>query len=458
MYNKDIRGVCMAKSYHIEMSEGNLLKNILLFSIPLMLTTLLQMLFNAADTIVVGKFSGATALAAVGATGSLIFFLVSFFNGIAAGTNVVVSKYIGAQNKEKTVLAVHTSMWVACFTGIVLTLIGIFISKPLLQIMATPEDLLPLSTIYMQIYFGGIIFTLIYDFGTAVLRSSGDTKRPLYFLTLSGALNVVLNLLFVIVFQLSVVGVALATVIAQAVSAVLTVYTLMHETNDTRFNVHQMHYDNACGKEILQIGIPAGIQGIVFSFSNIVVQSSINGFHNNNIIAGNAAAINLENFVYIGMESFSKATATFTAANVGAGKYDQLKKILWITMVLNVCSGFLVSVVLYMNGTTFLGFYTNEADVAYYGMYRLGLVTLLLPIQGIGDSFIGSLRGMGYSSFPTIMMLIGICGVRLVWLWLVFPLFGTLEMVYMCFSLSWAITAIIEGFIWLVCQKKFINE
>lgn len=446
----------MAKNYHIEMSEGNLFKNILLFSIPLMLTNLLQMLFNAADTIVVGKFSGATALAAVGATGSLIFFLVSLFNGISVGTNVVVSKYIGAQNKEKTALAVHTSMWLACFTGIVLTIVGIFISKPLLQLMATPQDLLPLSNMYMQIYFGGIIFTLIYDFGTAVLRSSGDTKRPLYFLALSGALNVVLNLLFVIVFHLSVVGVAIATVISQAVSAILTVYTLMHETNDTKFDIHQMHYDVSCGKEILQIGIPAGIQGIVFSFSNIVVQSSINGFHNNNIIAGNAAAINLENFVYIGMDSFSKATATFTAANVGALKYHQLKKILRITMLLNVCSGFLVSIVLYMNGTAFLSVYTNEADVAYYGMYRLGLVTLLLPIQGIGDSFIGSLRGMGYSSFPTIMMLVGICGVRLIWLLFVFPLFGTLEMVYMCFPLSWAITSIIEGIIWFLCQRKLV--
>ena len=446
------------KNYHIDMTSGNLVRNIFLFSIPLMLTTCLQMIFNAADTIVVGKFSGETALAAVGATSSVIFLLISLFNGLSVGTNVVVSKYIGAKDDEKTSLATHTSMWISFAAGIVLTVVGILLSKPLLQLMSTPDSLLPQSSLYMNIYFSGIIFTLIYDFGTAVLRSSGDTKRPLYFLALAGALNVVLNLLFVIVFQMSVAGVALATVISQGVSAVLTILTLRNETNATRFTFSAMKPDKASIIEIMKIGIPAGIQGLVFSFSNVVVQSSINSFNDSNLIAGNSAALNLENFVYIGMDSFNKATATFTAANVGSSNIRQIRKILWLTMILNVASGLLISSVIFFNGSTFLSFYTNSDAVSYYGMFRLTFVTLLLPIQGIADTFIASSRGMGYSSVPTILMLAGICGIRLVWLWTVFAMNRTLSTLYLCFPISWAVTGLIEGITWKICHDRFLKR
>lgn len=446
------------KNYHIDMTSGNLLKNVFLFSVPLMLTTCLQMIFNAADTIVVGKFSGEVALASVGATSSVIFLLISVFNGLSVGTNVVVSKYIGARNDEKTSDATHTSIWISLVAGVLLTVIGIVFSKPLLRLMSTPEKLLPLSSLYMKIYFAGIIFTLIYDFGTAILRSSGDTKRPLYFLALAGGLNVILNLLFVIAFKMSVAGVALATVISQGVSAVLTVKTLMNETNATKLFFSKLKLDITTGREIMMIGIPAGIQGLVFSFSNVVVQSGINSFNEANLIAGNSAALNLENFVYIGMDSFNKATATFTAANVGAGNYKQIKKILWLTMLLDVGSGLLISTVIYMNGSTFLGFYTNSADVVRYGMYRLSFVTLFLPVQGIADSFISSSRGMGYSNVPTFIMLAGICGVRLIWLWSVFAMNHTLSMLYICFPISWTVTGIAEGIIWFIGYRKFMKK
>lgn len=446
------------RNYHIDMSGNNLIQNIFLFSIPLMFTTLLQMLFNAADTIVVGKFSGETALAAVGATGSVTFLMIAFFNGLAVGTNVVVSKYIGAKDDLKTSEAVHTSMWISVVASILMTVIGVSCSKVLLQLMSTPSNIIDLSTLYIRIIFSGSAFTLIYDFGTAILRSSGDTKRPMYYLAVSGVINVILNLFFVIVCNMSVAGVALATIISQAIAAILTVITLMHETNATKLYISKLKYNASFAKEIMLIGIPAGINGIVFSFSNVVIQSSINSFNSNSIIAGNAAALNLENFVYIGMDSFNKATATFTAANVGAKNYQQIKKVLWLTMILTLVSGFLVSLIIYFNGNTFLGFYTNESDVIYYGMYRLAFVTAWLPIQGISDTFIGSLRGMGFSTLPTIMMLVGICGVRLVWLFTIFPMFHTLEILYLCFSISWIVTDIIQGVLWIKSYRKFINE
>ena len=445
-------------TYHIDLTQGNLIKNLFAFSVPLMLTNCLQMVFNAADTIVVGKFSGSTALAAVGATGSVIFLLISLFNGITIGTNIVVSKYIGAKNDEKIRIASHTSIWLAFAVGIFLTCVGLFFSRPLLKLMSTPEDLLEYSTMYMKIYFTGIIFMLVYNFATAILRSSGDTKRPLYFLMIAGALNVVLNLLFVIVFHLGVVGVALATVISQAVSAILVMITLMNETNATKFNWRYCKLDLPIAKEILSIGIPAGIQGLVFSFSNVVIQSSINSFNSSNLIAGNSAAVNLENFVYIGMSAFMQACISFTSQNVGAKQIGKIKEIMWMTLLLSVGSGFLVAGILFCNGPFFLSFYTNSVDVEKWGMYRLLYVTLLLPIQGVSDVMIGSMRGMGYSILPTVCMLAGICGIRLVWLWFIFPLFPTLSVVYLCFPISWTCTGLLQIVLWIVSYRKFLKN
>ena len=440
------------------MVNGPLVKNMFLFAVPLMCTLFLQMLFNAADIIVVGKFSGETALAAVGATSSVVFFITSLFNGVSVGANVVISRWIGAENREKTQDSVHTAMWMSIAGGILLTVFGCLVSRPFLLLLATPESLLNLSDTYMKIYFGGALFLVIYDFGTAVLRSKGDTTRPLLYLSISGVLNVLLNLLFVIAFHMGVAGVALATVISQAIAAVCVWVTLLHEEDATRMQIRELKWHREMGMEMLRIGIPAGLQSIIFSLSNMVVQSSINSFNNTSIIAGNSAAINLENFVYIGMSAFMQASISFTSQNVGARKYAAIKKIMGLSLILCVASGFLVGGILYCNGHFFLGFYTNSTEVENWGMYRLLYVTLLLPIQGISDVLIGSLRGMGYSVLPTLCMLCGICGIRLLWLWTVFPLFHTLEMVYLCFPISWSFTGLLLLIVWIVLYRKFLNE
>jgi len=441
----------------MDMVHGPLLKNIFIFAVPLMLTSLLQMLFNAADTIVVGKFAGDLSLGAVGACGSIIFLLTSLFNGIASGVNVVIARLLGQQDYKRVTKAVHTSMLLSILSGLVLTFIAIFSSRFLLSMMSTPSNLIDLSDLYMKIYFSGVLFLLVYNFGAAVLRSKGDTKRPLYFLLISGVLNVLLNLLFVIAFQWGVAGVAIATVISQAVSAILIWMTLLHEKDATHIEMKQLKIDFSLVKDILKIGIPAGLQGIVFSFSNIVIQSSINSFDSAIIVAGNSAANNIENFVYIGMNAFAQATMTFTSQNVGANHKQSIHKILYMTLILAFVSGFLVGFIAWLFGDFFLSLYTNEQAVIEAGKLRLTYVTLLLVLNGVIDVFVFSMRGMGYSTLPTLFMLIGICGIRLIWLLFIFPLHRTLTMIYLCFPISWSITALILGLLWLKTYKKVMS-
>lgn len=440
------------------MVGGPLLKNVLLFSIPLMFATLLQMLFNAADTVVVGKFAGEAALAAVGATGSLVFLLIALFNGLSIGANVVIAKLFGCGDQEQIAKAVHTTMAMALAAGVFLTVFGIAVTKPLLRLMSTPEDIMEQSALYMRIYFGGVLFLVIYNFGSAILRSKGDTTRPLYFLIISGVLNVVLNLLFVIVFHWSVAGVALATVISEAVSAVLVVLVLMGETDATRFIWKKCRMDRGLALEIMRIGIPAGIQGMVFSVSNVVVQSSLNSFGSAAIVAGNSAASNLENFVYIGMDAFSKAAITFTSQNLGAGNKKSVSRIMGLTMILDVGSAVLLGSLVWVFGDFFLRFYTDSPEVIDIGMIRITYVALLLWLNAILDIFICSMRGMGYSTMPTITMILGICGVRLAWLWTVFPRIRELRVIYMCFPISWTITSIVLGVMWCAVYRRIMKD
>lgn len=442
------------KSRNMDMVNGPLLKNICLFSIPLMLTSFLQILFNAADTIVVGKFGGEVALAAVGATGSLCFLLTSLFNGLSSGSNVVIATRLGSHDDDGVRKAVHTSICIAFIGGIVLALIGIFASKTLLSLMSTPSDIIDLSTLYMQIYFSGSIFILLYNFGAAILRSKGDTKRPLYFLALSGILNIILNLIFVIYLKMSVSGVAIATVISQACSAILTCYTLMHEDDLMHLDIRSLKIDPAIALDIIKIGVPAGIQGIVFSLSNVVIQSSINSFDSSIIVAGNSVGINIEGFVYIGMTAFSQAAITFTSQNIGAHNFKNVKKIMLITLSLTTMCGFSIGFTVWYFGRFFLSFYTNTSAVIEVGMIRLTYVALLLVLNGILDIFVCSLRGMGYSSLPTTIMILGICGFRLLWMFTIVPSHHTLETIYLCFPISWIITTLVQAILWIYVYKK----
>lgn len=442
----------------MDMVNGPLLKNIFIFSVPLMITNFLQMLFNTADTIVVGKFAGQEALAAVGATASIVFLLTSLFNGLSIGSNVVIAKLLGSQDDEGVSKAVHTSMCIAIIGGVLLMIIGLFCSKYFLSWMSTPSDIINLSSLYMKIYFAGVLFLLVYNFGASVLRSKGDTQRPLYFLMISGVLNVILNLIFVIAFKWSVAGVALATVISEAVSAVLVWMALVKETDATHLDVKKLKLEATYAWDIMRVGVPAGIQGMVFSLSNVVIQSSINSFDSSVIVAGNSAAMNIEEFVYIGMMAFTQATITFTSQNIGAKRYDVIKKILWVTLILTVISSFILGFLVWFFGVPFLNLYTNDPAVIEAGMVRLTYVALFLSLNGLLDAFVCSMRGMGYSTLPTVVMILGICGVRLVWLWTVFPVIRTLKVIYLCFPISWAITSGIQAALWYILHRRLLKQ
>ena len=442
----------------MDMANGPLLKNILIFSIPLIFSNILQMFFNSADTIIVGKFAGDKALAAVGSTGSIVFLITSLFNGLATGTNVVVARYIGTGNKDKIKDSVHTSIALATAGGIVLTFIGLFFSKVFLRMMSTPEDFIDLSATYMRIYFMGVIFLLLYNFGSAILRSKGDTQRPLYFLLISGVLNIVLNFITVYFFHLSVIGAASATVASEALSAFLVLNVLFHEEDATRLDMKHLYFDKESILDIMRIGIPAGLSGAVFALSNVVIQSSINSFNSTDVVAGNAAGNNVENYVYIGYMAFTQATITFTSQCMGAGRLDRIKQIMVTTMAMVVVGAIIMGTAVYLAGPFVLRFYTDKPEVVAVGMVRIRLVASLLVLNGILDFFVNSLRGMGVSTLPTILMVVGICGVRLLWIYTMFPIHHTLESIYLCFPISWAVTSIVEFILWIIVYRRTMAQ
>ena len=442
----------------MDMANGPLLKNILIFSIPLIFSNILQMFFNSADTIIVGKFAGDKALAAVGSTGSIVFLITSLFNGLATGTNVVVARYIGTGNKDKIKDSVHTSIALATAGGIVLTFIGLFFSKVFLRMMSTPEDFIDLSATYMRIYFMGVIFLLLYNFGSAILRSKGDTQRPLYFLLISGVLNIVLNFITVYFFHLSVIGAASATVASEALSAFLVLNVLFHEEDATRLDMKHLYFDKESILNIMRIGIPAGLSGAVFALSNVVIQSSINSFNSTDVVAGNAAGNNVENYVYIGYMAFTQATITFTSQCMGAGRFDRIKQIMVTTMAMVVVGAIIMGTAVYLAGPFVLKFYTDKPEVVAVGMVRIRLVASLLVLNGILDVFVNSLRGMGVSTLPTVLMVVGICGVRLLWIYTMFPIHHTLESIYLCFPISWAVTSIVEFILWIIVYRRTMAQ
>ncbi len=445
-----------SKTKTMDMANGPLLKNIFIFAIPLVFTNILQMFFNSADTIIVGKFAGDRALAAVGSTGSIIFLITSLFNGLATGTNVVVARYIGNGNQKKIRDSVQTSIALAGLGGIILTFIGVICARRFLTMMSTPDDIIDLSTLYMRIYFCGIIFLLLYNFGSAILRSKGDTQRPLYFLMCSGLLNIILNYITIRFMHMHVIGAAMSTAISQAVSAILVLYVLIKDDDVTRLDIRHLYFDLESISEIMRIGVPAGLSGAVFALSNVVVQSSINSFNSTDIVAGNAAGNNVENFVYIGYMAFNQATITFTSQCMGAGRLDRIKEIMIKTMALVVLGALVMGVAVYLAGPYVLQFYTDKPEVVAVGMTRIRLVASLLVFNGILDVFVNSMRGMGSSTLPTILMVIGICGVRLIWIYTMFPIHHTLETVYLCFPLSWIFTSIVEYILWIITYKKVV--
>ena len=443
----------MNKRYQLDMTEGRLLPKILLFSLPLMASSVLQLLFNAADVVVVGKFAGSEALAAVSSTTSLINLITQLFIGLSIGVNVVVAKHIGERDFDKTYRSVSTSIIISLVGGVIVTVVGFLFCKTMLQLMGSPDDVIDLSALYLKIYFLGTIAMMLYNYGSAILRAQGDTQRPLKFLTLSGVLNVILNLIFVIVLKMSVAGVALATIISQYISAVLIMICLMKEKYPFGISLKEMAFDAAEFKQILVIGLPAGIQGTVFALSNVTVQSSINSF-GKIVMAGNGAASNLEGFVYVAMNTFYQSAISFTSQNLGAKKYERLTPILFTCLGCVLVTGAVLGIGLWYFGDIFLSIYSSDPEVISAGIIRLSYIGKIYFLCGTMDVLCGCLRGMGYSLIPMINSLLGSCAFRLVWLATVFKIYHTQDMVYIVYPLSWIITITLHLILYIYVRKK----
>ena len=424
-----------------DLTNGPLLSGIITYTVPIMLTSVLQLLFNAADLVMVGRFRGSLAVGAVGATGSLTNLIINLFLGLSVGAGVCVAHAIGAKQEKQIHRIIHTALFVALAGGAVLSIVGVSCAHTLLQLMDTPAELLPLATQYMQIYFCGMVFTMTYNFCASILRAAGDTKRPLYYLMISGVVNVVLNLIFVIAFSMDVAGVAAATVISQYISALLIVRCLMNEQGAIKLILSKLkiHWDKFAS--ILLIGLPAGFQGAVFSLSNVVIQSSINLF-GDVVVAGNSAASNIEGFIYVSMNAFHQAVISFTSQNYGAGKINRINKIVLSGLGSVFVVGVSLGAIVLLFGEFLVGIYSPEPDVIISGINRLRIILMSYFLCGMMDVMVGALRGIGYSVLPMIVSLLGACGLRLLWIATIFqiPQYHSPEVIYLSYPVSWAIT------------------
>ena len=429
----------------------------LLFALPLMASSLLQLLFNAADVVVVGQFCGKASLAAVGSNTALINLLVNLFVGLSVGANVVVAQDLGAGRKAEANRAVHTSILLAMISGVVLMIFGVIMARQMLEWMSSPGNVIGLASVYLRIYFIGMPATMVYNFGSAILRAKGDTQRPLYFLLAAGVLNVVLNLFFVIVCRLDVAGVAMATSISQYVSAWLILRCLMREHGALHLNLHRMHLNKRVIGRIFQVGLPAGFQGVIFSLSNVVIQSAINSF-GSTVVAGNSAASNLEGFIYTGMNAFAQAAVTFTSQNVGARRYDNLDRVMRNCLLCVTVAGLFLGCGAYFGGEVLLHFYSTDEAVVAAGLSRMQIICTAYFLCGIMDTLASCLRGRGYSVIPMIVSLVGSCLLRLVWIATIFRMFRSTGTLYISYPISWALTAGVHLICLLVVRKKMNDQ
>ena len=445
-----------------DMTTGRLLPQIILFSLPLAASGILQLLFNAADLIVVGKFAGSTPLAAVGATGSLINLLVNAFVGISVGVNVLVARDLGCRHEEKVRRTIHCAFALSALLGLIVLVLGLSLSAPLLRAMDTPEDILPLSALYMRIYFLGVPASLVYNFGAAILRAFGDTRRPFVFLAISGVINALLNLFFVIVFHMDVAGVALATVISQYISLLLIIRCLVKAEGCGHLELRSIRLNGRDVLSILQIGLPAGLTGVIFNISNVIIQSTVNSF-GASIVAANTAANNIEGFCYTAVNSVSLAAITFTSQNLGAGRYERIKK----TFPCCVATVFLIGLPFCLSafffGPQLLSIYVSKTDASYAviiecGMKRIVRLSAVEFLCGWMDSCCGMVRGLGKSWKPMLVTIFGACVFRLVWIATIFRLSPTLETLYVSYPISWILTAAVHSICFVFDYRKLIRR
>jgi len=413
----------------------------LIFALPIMAMNLLQLLFNAADMVVVGRYAGSQALAAVGATGSLINLIVNLFMGLSVGTSVVVAQDFGAERPDEISRSVHTSITVSAIAGMLVMVLGLLLCNPLLRSMGTPSDIIHLSALYTRIYFLGLPASMVYNFGAAILRAIGDSSRPMYYLTISGIVNVILNLFFVIRLHMSVAGVAWATVISQYLAMVLIMACLLRSDGPIQFRWRLARIHGRKLKDLVKIGLPAGIQGLLFSVSNVLIQSAVNSF-GSVVVAGNAAATNVEGFAGTAMNAYYNAAVTFTGQSMGAKKYDRIDAIARVSVVLVLVTWLVLGGSVLSFGRSLLGLYTSNAEVIEVGMMRLRLAMAAYISAGIMNVFPGLTRAMGYSVLPMLCTLVGACLMRIVWLATVFTWYPTVVVLFLCYPVTWTLAGI----------------
>ena len=447
----------MKKSYEMDMCNGPIFSRIILYSVPLILSGILQLLFNAADIIIVGRFTGSEALAAVGSTSSLINLLINLFIGLSVGANVLFGRYVGGKKDDDASETAHTAMCIALYGGIIMIFVGIFFAKPLLELMGTPHDVINLATLYMRIYFMGMPAFMIYNFGAALLRTVGDTRRPLYFLIVAGIVNVVFNLFSVIVLKMGVAGVAIATISSQFISAILIIKCLIQEQGVLKITKEKFHFHKDKFIEMIKIGLPAGLQGMIFNISNVLIQSSVNSF-GSTIIAGNTASSNIEGFVYTSMNAIYQTSLTFTSQNMGAKKYHRIDKILLQCLGIVTVVGLTFGISAYLCGHQLLSIYSNDPQVIEAGLIRLSLVCAPYFLCGIMDVIVGSLRGMGYSIMPMLVSLTGACLFRVIWIFTIFKAHHTLFSLYISYPISWLLTFTAHVVCYMIVRKNTFNQ
>jgi len=437
----------------MDMTEGPLLPKIISFSGPLILTGILQLLYNAADVIVVGNFAGHEALAAVSSTGSLINLLVNVFMGLSVGASVVVARNYGARDIIAMRKAEHTAITVALFMGVGVGIFGFIAARPLLQMMDSPEDVIDGAALYVRIYFLGMPANMLYNFGAAILRAVGDTKRPLYYLMIAGLVNVLLNLLLVIVFHMAVAGVAIATVASQVISMVLVLFCLIRTHSVIHLSLPECRVDGKSLREIIRIGLPAGLQGSLFSISNVLIQSSVNSF-GSLVVAGNGVASNIEGFVYTAMNAQHQAAMTFASQNYGAGKAERVRKTLWCCLGTVTVIGLVMGLSFYALGTPLMSLYNSDPRVIANGLIRMSVILPTYFICGLMDVMVGQLRGIGYSVMPMIVSLTGACLLRIVWILTIFAANHDLVVLYLSYPVSWFVTFASHMACYLIVAKK----
>jgi putative MATE family efflux protein len=441
------------RSRNMDMCSGPLFSKILIFSLPIMAMNILQLLFNTADMVVVGRFSGSEALAAVGATGPLINLIVNLFMGLSVGTSVMVAQDCGAGKPAAVSKSVHTSIAISIIGGLIVMVLGIILCEPLLEMMGTPEDIFDLSVLYMKIYFVSMPASMVYNFAAAILRAVGDTRRPMYYLMITGILHVIFNLFFVIVLHMSIDGVAWATVISQYLSVLLIMMCLYKSEGAIRFIPRKMRIDRQKLKDIVRIGLPAGLQGLLFSISNVLIQSAVNSF-GSTMVAASSAAGNVESYIGTTMNAYYNAAITFTGQNMGAKKYDRIDTVAKVCTVLIFATWIILGGATVLLGRPLLGIYTSDPEIIKLGMMRINVMMAAYFTCGMMNAYPGLTRGMGYSILPMLCTLVGACLMRILWLATFFTWYPTEIMLFACYPVTWGLAGLGQVGIFFYARRQ----